>query len=298
VNLEFKIVNKKGLEPYINILNLLEQEIEYPLKNGKESFVINHGKKYYPFFTKQGYKTRFLIIKNKGAVIGSIVAVWKKVYISTRIYNGLYASDLKLKLEYRGKEIVKKCLWYLLLRWPFTKDFKGWDFIYFCAMQKNSKGVDKTFSGIHLGRLTSPIANFVIFMLDPKIFFNQGFEIIHKGIQQNINLSEKRKKDVLWNDGIKDIIYNKKQEIIRLGHLDPEILLTLNIKRFKNAINEIESQKNSLVCFAIDSRDSLKLNWLNQIGAKSETMCKLFYFSPFSLNLFKSNIIHISTGEI
>ena len=64
-----------------------------------------------------------------------------------KIYNGLYASDLKLRSEYRSKEVVKNFLWYLFVRWPFKKDFQEWDFSYFCAMQRGGTGVEKTFKG-------------------------------------------------------------------------------------------------------------------------------------------------------
>ena len=76
------------------------------LKNGEGTFTIDHGKDYYPFFTQQGDKTRFVIIKANSEVIGVSVGMWKKILFFNKTYNGLYVADLKINPDYRKKEIV------------------------------------------------------------------------------------------------------------------------------------------------------------------------------------------------
>ena len=110
MNLKYHIVSEEQLGPYIHDLRLIEKNIEYPLEDGTENFFIDHGKDYSPFFTQQGYKTRFLIITNKDKVVGSIAGVWKRISLNEKTYNALYASDLKLKPKYRNKGIVKNFL--------------------------------------------------------------------------------------------------------------------------------------------------------------------------------------------
>jgi hypothetical protein len=298
MNLLFQVCDEEGLSKYVQELKEIEENILYPLENGAESFRISHGKTYTPFFTNQGYKTRFLVIKDGQKVIGGIVAIWKNITISNQIHKLLYVADLKLKKGYRGKGVIKRSLSYLFIRWPFIKNFQGWDLIYFCAMQRREVGVDKTFKGMHLGRLAKPVAELFIYMVDPKLFSDHNFSRLEYRPLKHINLSQDREKNVLWNDGIKDIVSNEKGQKIKLGHLNPEIFIKLNKNKFDDAIKEIKEKTGSLVCFSIDTREQEKLDWLKEMGLQSETKCKIFSFSPFSFGSIKSNTFYISTGEI
>jgi hypothetical protein len=298
MNISFQVYDEEGVSEYVQSLKKIEKNISYPLENGTESFRISHGKAYTTFFTNQGYKTRFLIIKDSLKVIGGCVGVWKNITISKQTNKLLYIADLKLKKNYRGKGIIKKSLLYLFIRWPFIKSFQGWDLIYFCAMQRDEIGVDQTFRGIHLGKLANPIAQFFIFMVDPKFLINHNFSSLKYKPEKHINLSQKQKKNVLWNDGIKDIILRKNDQKIQLGHLNPEIFINLNENRFGDAIKEVKEKKGSFACFAIDIKEQEKLDWLKKMGLQTKTKCKIFSFNPFFIRSIKSNMFYISTGEI
>lgn len=298
MNLSFEVCNEEGLCKYVQSLKSIEKNILYPLENGAESFRISHGETYAPFFTNQGYKTRFLIIKDNQKVIGGIVGIWKEITILKQKNKILYVADLKLEKNYRGKGVIKRSLFFLFIRWPFIKNFQGWDLIYFCAMQREKIGVDQTFKGLHLGKLANPIAEFFIYMVDPKLFMNYKFSELKHKPKNYINFSQNRKKNVLWNDGIKDIILNKNDQKIQLGHLNPELFITLNKSKFDEAIEEIRDRKGSLACFSIDIKEQEKLNWLKKMGIESKTRCKIFSFKPFLLRSIKSNTFYLSTGEI
>ena len=84
MNLKYQIVREQQIDPFINDLRLIEKDIEYPLEDGTEGFYIDHGNHYSPFFTQQGYKTRFLIITKKDKVVGSIAGVWKRVSLKKK----------------------------------------------------------------------------------------------------------------------------------------------------------------------------------------------------------------------
>ena len=298
MNLSFEVCDEEGLSKYVQSLKKIEVNILYPLENGADSFRINHGKLYAPFFTNQGYKTRFLIIKDSQKVIGGIVGIWKNITISKKTNKLLYVADLKLEKNYRGRGVIKRTLFYLFIRWPFREDFQGWDLMYFCAMQRQEIGVDQTFKGLHLGKLANPIAEFFIYMVDPNLFTNHNFSKLEHKPKKHINFSQDRKQNVLWNDGIKDIISNKSDRKIQLGHLNPEIFIKLNKNKFDDAIEEIKERIGSLACFAIDTKEQEKLDWLKKMGLKSNTKCKIFSFKPFLFRPIKSNTFYISTGEI
>lgn len=298
MNLKYHIVSEEQLNPFISDLRSIEKNIEYPLEDGTEAFFIDHGKDYSPFFTQQGYKTRFLIIENKDKVVGSIAGVWKRVFINKKKYNALYASDLKIIPKYRSKGIVKNFLWYLFIRWPFTKEFQGWDFIYFCAMQRNSRGVESTFKGVHLGKLTKPNGLLNIYILEPKKFTSIDLDELQYCPENEINLSPNLTDDILWNDGKKNIVSTKDGTIMNLGHLNPSVFYLEKKERLSEALKEVSGRKGGKICFSIDCRNQKIINVFEKGGIYTDTKCRIFSFSPFSKPLNYAHTISTSTGEI
>jgi len=299
MNLSFKLYDEITVIRYINDLKDIEKTILYPLKNGKDFFRISHGSNYTPFFINQGFKSKYLIIKDGNTVIGGLVGVWKKVKRGKKEeLNILYIADLKLKKKYRGKKIIKKALFYLLIRWPLKRNLQGWDFIYFCAMQKDNFGVEKTFKGFHIGRFSSKVTEFVIYMTEPRLLKKLPSCFFKTDKNKTINLSEKRNEHILWNKNIKEIVLDETDERLSLGHINPDIFEKGDEKRFEKSIKIIEKKKNSLACFAIDTKQKDQIKILEQIGIKKETVCKLFIFNPFLIKSLTSVSFYISTGEI
>ncbi len=295
----FDIFAPEEIDTYVKDFRLLEKRIQYPLENGQGNFRIVHGDDYHQFFTQQGYKTRFVAIKYRDKVIGSVAGVWKPIIIRNKEYTGFYISDLKIDMKHRKKKILTRLLWYLFKRWPFNSDYQGWDFNFFCTMLRDGKGVDASFKGFNLTKLPSLSATIKIFMIDPKAFQSFNFNSFPKDEESSyINLSPFRKEMVLWNNGIKDIQSTKDGSILQLGHLHPLLLTKKFSQRLKECVLEIKNKKNGLVCFAIDTRDVKKIDWLKSNGIQTNTLCNIFSFSPFAPSLNKSDILYISTGEI
>ena len=84
---EFDIIGPEKVSKYIRDFRSLEERIEYPLEDGLGNFRIIHGENYHTFFTQQGFKTRFVAIKNENKVIGSIAGIWKHIKINDEIRN-------------------------------------------------------------------------------------------------------------------------------------------------------------------------------------------------------------------
>ena len=170
MSLLFKIVDKKGLSPYVAGLRKLERDISYPIADGADSFVIDHGIDYHPFFSEMGNKARFLVVLDGMEVVGSAVGVWKPSQILGKSYVGLYFADLKLLPQYRGRNISSKIFWYGIARWPFVKDYQGWSFAFFAAMHGKKGDVKRSFSRFHLGQMTHPVASLKVFFVPPSSF--------------------------------------------------------------------------------------------------------------------------------
>ena len=296
---EFDIIGPEQVNKYIRDFKSLEKTIEYPLENGHGNFRIIHGGNYHKFFSQQGFKTRFVAIKNENKVIGAIAGIWKPIKINNKDYTGFYISDLKIESEHRKKNIVKKLLWYLIKRWPITSDYQGWDFNYYCTMLRNGKGVNQSFKGFNLAKLPSQSATVSIYMVDPSALLSLDIKTLPDNENNHsVNLSPFREEQVLWNDGIKDIQSTTDNSIMKLGHLHPKILTNKFSSKLNECISEINNKENGLACFAIDDRDTNKIDWLTSYGITTNTKCNIFSFSPFAPSLKKSDIMYISTGEI
>ena len=298
MNYTFEVIAPEKVKSYLKQLRDLEESIQYPLENGEGTFTIDHGKDYYPFFTQQGDKTRFVIIKANSEVIGVSVGMWKKILFFNKTYNGLYVADLKIKPDYRKKEIVKQLLWHLLIRWPLTKDYKGWDFSFFCTMLKNNQGVERSFKGFNPAKLARPRVLFNIYMVKPTVLMSLDLKTLPKIHSEDcINLSPRRKELILWNDGIKNIISSNSNSVFNFGHLHPQIFYNNKISQLKSAALKIKEKKGT-ACFAVDFRQTNLISWLKSNGIDTKTKCKLFSFSPFAPSIKDFNNIYISTGEI
>ena len=298
MNYNFEILEPQHIKNYVKDFKSIEEGIFYPLENGEGNFFINHGNNYYPFFTQQGNKTRFVAIKNESKIIGTAVGVWKKIIFNSYQYTGLYIADLKIKPEHRKKGILKKIMWDLIIRWPFIKDYQGWDFCFFCTMLKNSQGVEKSFKGLTPAKLAKPTGLINIYMIEPKKLASLKLTDMPKtSFIDSINLSPKRKELVLWNNGKKDIVSSINHTVFNFGHLHPEIILSENSSNIEKAISII-IKNNGIACFAIDNRQTKLINWLKSKGISTNTKCKIFSFSPFAPSIKKFDNIFISTGEI
>ena len=296
---EFEIIGPGQVKKYIRDFKTLEKKIEYPLEDGNGSFKIDHGLNYHTFFTQQGFKTRFAVIKKDEKIIGTVAGIWKPIRINNKDYTGFYISDLKIDSNYRKKNILRNLLWYLLKRWPITPDYQGWDFNYYCTMLRKGKGVDISFKSFNPAKLPSYSATMNIYMVNPRDLLLLNLNSLPDNEKsKSINLSPLRVENVLWNNGIKDIVSTTDNSIMQLGHLHPQILTKKFSSGFNEIISEIVHKDKGLACFAVDYRETEKIKWLDSKGISTKTRCNIFSFSPFAPSLKKSDILYISTGEI
>ena len=300
MSIQFRIVDANGLQPYVAGLRELEREISYPIAEGTDSFVIDHGVDYHPFFSEMGSKARFLVVLDKGEVVGSAVGVWKPSLILGKEYTGLYFADLKLLPQYRGSNISSNIFWYAIARWPFVKDYQGWAFAFFAAMHGDRGDVKRSFSSFHLGQMTRPVAKLRVFFVSPLSLLQLGVGPEMPNSYQGILLSSPQLPLVKWNDGKKDFRLRSTGEPWKLAHVQ---VFSSERQRLGACLQEAGRQiqdisSDTLACFAIDERLSEPISWLAENKIVSDTLCTVYSISFFAPSLRKGNFIVLSTGDI
>jgi hypothetical protein len=300
MKLDYKVLNPEQLEPYVAQLRDLEQGIHYPIDNGADSFVIDHGATYHPFFSGLG-KARFALIFDETRVIGSIAGVWKEIALGAKSYTGLYAADLKIHPKYRGQNLVVRLLWRLLLRWTYTSDFQGWDCVYFAAMQGKKGCVPKSFqSKIHLGKLTKPVAKFYVYFVPPEQLMGSTTSPPAHTFERCLRLSAPQEELIHTTNGRKDFMLQSTGtpwNIVHLGAIgmDTEMFA----QRLANAGEALRAENpQGLLCFAVDSRRKNLIHWLSHQGITTETRCVVGSVSFFCPSLHVAEWADISTAEI
>ena len=300
MKLDYKICSPEQLEPYVEQLRALEQGIRYPIDNGADSFVIDHGAAYHPFFSRLG-KARFALLFDGGRVIGSIAGVWKEIGLGDKSYTGLYAADLKIHPQYRGQNLVVRLLWRLLLRWTYTSDVQGWDCVYFAAMQGEKGGVPRSFySKFHLGNITKPVANFLIYFVSPEQLRAVRTSPPVHSFQTCLRLSAFQEELLCSTNGRKDFMLQSTAKPWGLVHLGPiGVDSVLFADRLEKAGAMLRSENpQALLCFAVDSRRDNLIHWLSLQGITTKTRCIVGAVSFFCPSLHRAQWADISTAEI
>jgi len=300
MSIQFRIVDAEGLAPYVDGLRALEQGISYPIADGADSFVIDHGNDYHPFFSEMGVKTGFLVVLDNEDVVGSAVGVWKPSQIQGKSYIGLYFADLKLLPQYRGRNISSKIFWYAIIRWPFVKDYQGWSFAFFAAMHGDKGDVKRSFRRFHLGRITRPAAELRVFFVSSLLLLDLGVGPKMPNRTRGIELSSPHLPLVKWNDGKKDFCLQSTGLPWKLAHVQ---IFSSEEQSLGDRLNHAgmqiqEREPDALACFAIDVRLTGAIAWLAENKIVSDTLCTVYSVSFFAPSLRKADFIVLSTGDI
>ena len=151
-------------------------------------------------------------------------------------------------------------------------------------MQRKNKGVESSFKGVHLGKLTRPNCILNIYILEPQKLNNIDLDELQYYPENEINLSSNLKNDVLWNEGKKNIVSVQDSFIMNLGHLNPEVFYLKNKSGLKKSIKEISDKRGGKICFAVDCRNKKLVNVFEKSGIYTDTKYRVFSFSPFSFS--------------
>ena len=137
-----------------------------------------------------------------------------------------------------------------------------------------------------------------IYILEPHEFNSIDLDKLLYSPEYEINLSPNHNRDILWNDGKKNIVSTKDGSVMKLGHLNPGAFHLNNKERLKKSIKKVSGRKNGKICFAVDCRNKKIVNVFEKGGVYTDTKCRVFSFSPFFNPMNRATTISISTGEI
>jgi hypothetical protein len=166
VNLRFVHVTAADILPFVVSLRELEANIHYPIADGADSFTIDHGPEYHPFFSRLG-EAHFLLALRGDHVVGSIAGVLRTVSAGGRTIPSLYLCDFKLAAELRGRGAARRMLQRGLLE--IVKDPRGRRvrLVYGAAMVGARGDVMRSARGTNPLRLGHSIARLQLYFVPP-----------------------------------------------------------------------------------------------------------------------------------
>ena len=298
--MRYKILPHTEIQPYIDQLHEIESSIHYPIEGGQDYFIIDHGPQYHPFFSEMG-RNYFLLVFDQNMVVGTIAGIFKKVSNSKEMDKndtGLYLAGLKLRKKYRGRGIPARMVWHAFARWPFVKEYQGWDFVYYVAMQGEQGDVNRSFSGLHLGQLVHPTAKIKLYFFPPKKLLQIPSNSIFPDKENGFFLSSPKYHPPNWNKNKKEFVLQSTQKNWPRVHLP--YLGGFSGKKCHQLNHEIcQVNPDALCCYGIDSRNKESIAFLEQFCIQTNTEAIVYTLSFTGYNKYKTaSWIHISTAEI
>jgi len=153
--------------PYVDALRALERDIHYPIDDGRDTFTIDHGPEYHPFFSQMG-RAGFVLALDGDRVVGSLAGVSKRADVRGRATPSIYMADMKLARAYRGRGIIQRMFLWALGLIPREPDLRSWRYAYIAAMRGERGDVTRSVRGLHLGKLARPAARLAVYFVDPQ----------------------------------------------------------------------------------------------------------------------------------
>ena len=277
----------------------MESDISYPLDGGRESFSIEHGDRYYKFFSDMG-RCYFIIVLLNSKIHGTISGVIKRVSIANKSINALYVADLKVHPKSRGYGLPSKMIIKGLRSYLTNSKYRDWSLLFFVGMHGYSGDISKSFKGYHLGLLASPISKQRIYIVSPsKLSFINGVAPT-TDFNDILELSPDKISKITVNSGKKDLRRSSDGSKILLAHVHPSV--------GKNFISDLICLSSTVsdkyhghdVCFSIDNRHKDMINYLSMNGITTDTFSSIFVFRwpIFGPSLKNIEYVSISTSEI
>jgi hypothetical protein len=157
-------LTSESLAPFAAGLCALEADIRYPA--GDQTFTIDHGPAYHPFFSAMG-AAHFVVASAGSQVVGNVVGVCKQVQLDSRSVSALYICDLKVAAAQRGAGLARRMLTFGLWRLLRTPELRGVRLLYGAAMKGARGDVTRSARGASPLKLARPWARSWIYFAAP-----------------------------------------------------------------------------------------------------------------------------------
>jgi GNAT superfamily N-acetyltransferase len=163
----FVLVPARDLAPYVEGLRALERDIEYPIQDGQDSFRIDHGAEYHPFFSALG-DAYFLVALDGERVVGSLAGMAREAIMQGEARPATYLADIKVARDRRGRGLPRRMIQWAFLQMLRDPEMRRWRYAYLAAMRGARGDVMRTVRGMHPGRLVSPAATLALYFVAPE----------------------------------------------------------------------------------------------------------------------------------
>jgi GNAT superfamily N-acetyltransferase len=286
-------VGASGLGPHVAGLRELERDLRYPL--AADSFVIDHGREYHPFFSGLG-DARFVVARERSRVVGSLAVVARDALSSGRRVRTLYFADYKIAPEHRGtglgRRLAARATWEVLGRGWFQAGYA-----YLAAMQGARGDVTRTARGATALRLFRPLA-----VLDLYFESRARLAALPEGgppppASPGLDLSPGVGRAPVVTTGRKDFV------LASTGRPWPLVHLPASPARWRPSLGAYLRQQSSslghdaVACFAVDRRLREHRGWLVSSGLVAGATCTVH---AVSLPPWREAPpwVHLATSEI
>ncbi|MGZ3421083.1 MAG: GNAT family N-acetyltransferase [Polyangiales bacterium] len=297
MSLRFENLRPDQLAPYVDGLRALEHDIEYPIADGADSFRIDHGPLYHPFFSSMG-ECQVIVALDGDRVIGTIAGVLREGLLRGRTTNVMYGADMKVAKSHRGQGVPRKMLFYALRKLVTEPRGTSWRYSYVAAMRGAKGDVMRTVSGVHPAKLAHPAAELMIYFTPPEQLaaLDLAGAPTPPAIEEGIDLSPWPSSPMVSTAGRKDLRLRSTG-----GAPWPLVHLPYGPSRpswasyLKECGNTLKSP--SIACFGLDVRLREHAAFLANNGVEPGAVCTVYALS-LTPRTRGARWLHLSTAEI
>lgn len=307
-----QIVDASGLAPYAGALRALERQIVYPIADGADHFVIDHGERYAAFYEELG-EARWMVVKRGDQVVGSLAGAWREAYEGSERVDALYLGDLKLAREARGAGLVPRMVLHGIRELFARRELRGWQLVYMAAMRGEGGGdVMRTARGkAHPARWLRPLARQALYFVPARTFLAQRWGDGPGVSAEGLNLSPvprgQRAELLETTWGRKDFKLRSTGRGWPLVHVTagPDVWGERGLgEHLRRCVAEFErrgyDEASCEVCFGLDERLEGVRAWLErEHGLVSGATCTVYGLRVEALSAPRPvSWVHLSSSQI
>jgi hypothetical protein len=286
-----------GIAPYLAELRQLEQSIQYPIGNGVDHFVIDHGPEYHPFFSGLG-DARFLLAVRGSRVLGSIAGVMRTVTLAGQHVRALYLCDLKVAPDARGQHLSRSLLLRgltIIARDPALRQTR---FFYGAAMRGSTGDVMRSVHGAHPFKLSRPAAQLHVYFAAPAALAKLDVAPAPTPPRTSgliLGQSEPLRESTAGRKDLRLVSTGQPWPLVHLP-LSPIAAGWAQYLRETGA-SLLQARPVVSACFAVDQRLTNHVAWLETQGIAPGAVCTVYSWR-LALRPTRSAWVHLPTSEI
>jgi hypothetical protein len=290
-------VTAAQIGPFVASLRELEANIHYPIADGADSFTIDHGREYHPFFSRLG-EAHFLLALRGDDVVGSIAAVLRTVSVGDRAMLSLYLCDFKLAADLRGRGVSRRMLQRGLLEIVKDPRARRLRLVYGAAMMGARGDVMRSARGTNPLRFGRPLAQLQLYFVPPARLatLDEG-PICPPG--ERLNASDMPDMpDMVETTGSKDLRLRSTGVAWPLVHLTRPPWSDSWWAWLRGCGERLAGRTDGAVaCFALDQRLEAHHACLARAGINPGARCTVHGLALTSA-LRSTRLAHLATSEI